>query len=156
MKDERLAVAIWEKVSPADTQLLHAVAEKSSGKNSSSETSCIENSHASTDDADCSVAEAGVTCKEIAMRANDIRSCGKNGDLKGAIKVFERLGTQASNTLIWNSMLDSCIECKDMQKAVEFFDQCRANNLADVISYNTMMKGYLANGQEGEAKKAPR
>jgi len=87
------------------------------------------------------------------MRANDIRSCGKNGDLKGACKVFDRLGSQSNNTLILNSMLDACIECKELEKAIEYFDQTRTNGLADVISYNTMMKGYIANGQEGDAKK---
>jgi pentatricopeptide repeat protein len=95
----------------------------------------------------------GSSSKEITMRANDIRSCGKNGDLKGATKVFERLGSQASSTLILNSMLDACIECKDLEQAITYFNQTRNSNLVDVISYNTMMKGYIANGQEGAAKK---
>merc|ERR1719201_351502 len=87
------------------------------------------------------------------MRANDIRSCGKNGDLQGAIKVFERLGEQAESTLIFNSMLDACVECKDLTKAVEYFERAKQSNLLDVISYNTMMKGYIANGQEAAAKQ---
>jgi len=90
--------------------------------------------------------------KEIAMRANDIRSCGKNGDLKGAIKVFERLGDQANNTLILNSLLDACVECKDIDKAIDYFNAPELCNVADVISYNTMMKGYIANGEEPKAK----
>jgi pentatricopeptide repeat protein len=90
--------------------------------------------------------------KEASMRANDIRSCGKNGDLRGATKVFERLGKHANSPLIVNSMLDACIECHSMGKAIEYFAQARENKVADVISYNTMMKGYIANGQEDKAK----
>jgi len=97
--------------------------------------------------------EVSSTTKEIAMRANDIRSCGKNGDLKGAVKVFERLGSQAHSTLILNSLLDACVECKDMAKAVEYFNQPELHAVSDVISYNTMMKGYIASGQEVEAKR---
>lgn len=97
--------------------------------------------------------KADASRREIAMRANDIRSCGKNGDLKGAIKVYDRLGDQAKNTLIMNSMLDACIECADLDKAIQVFSEIRSHELADVISYNTMMKGYISNGQEAEAKR---
>jgi len=87
------------------------------------------------------------------MRANDIRSCGKNGDLKGAMKVFDRLGNHANNPTILNSILDACIECKDIAKAIDYFKQPELNGVADVVSYNTMMKGYIANGQEAQAKQ---
>mmetsp|Transcript_23221 Transcript_23221/g.37138 ORF Transcript_23221/g.37138 Transcript_23221/m.37138 type:complete len:919 (-) Transcript_23221:95-2851(-) len=93
-----------------------------------------------------------ISQKEIAMRANDIRSCGKNGDLRGAIKVFERLGPKAENTLLVNSMLDACVECKDLSAAVDYFSTAKKRGVADVVSYNTMMKGYIAAGHEGEAK----
>merc|ERR1719463_157662 len=50
-------------------------------------------------------------------------------------------------------MLDACIECKDIQRAIDYFQQPELNGLADVISINTMMKGYIAAGQESAAKQ---
>jgi len=88
------------------------------------------------------------------MRANDIRSCGRNGDLAGALKVFERLDQQtADTTLVMNSVVDACIACKDLNKALDYFNQAQSRELADVVTYNTMIKGYLANGQEDAAKQ---
>jgi len=91
--------------------------------------------------------------KKIAMRANDIRSCGRNGNINGAIKVFERLEDGADNTLVLNSMLDACVECHDLEKALFYFNRARCLELADVTSYNKMMKGHLAQGQEAAAKR---
>jgi pentatricopeptide repeat protein len=87
------------------------------------------------------------------MRSNDIRSCGRNGNLNGAIKVFERLGHERDNTLVLNSMIDACIESQEVEKALVYFNRARNLKLADAISYNRMMKGYLAQGQEVAAKQ---
>jgi pentatricopeptide repeat protein len=59
---------------------------------------------------------------------------------------------KTDHVLIYNSVLDACVECKDMQKAFEYFDEARQSNLADVVSYNIIMKGYLAHGQEEVAQ----
>lgn len=91
--------------------------------------------------------------KRVAMRANDIRSCGRNGNLKGAVKVFEKLGDQAENILVLNSIMDACVECHDIAKAFHYFNHAKALMLADVVSYNKMMKGYLSIGQEKEARQ---
>jgi pentatricopeptide repeat protein len=99
----------------------------------------------------CSTSKA-LSSKEVAMRANDIRSCGKNGDLRGAIKVFQRLGHQGESAVLVNSMLEACVECKDLKVAQEFFNQANKLGVADACIYNTMMKGLLAQGQEKEAK----
>lgn len=95
----------------------------------------------------------GAAPKDIAQRANDIRSCGRNGDLRGAIKVFSRLGEQANHTLILNSLADACVECKNLEHAIEYFDRSRSLGLADVFMYNTIIKGYLARGQEAMARQ---
>jgi pentatricopeptide repeat protein len=160
LKDSRLASEIFEKVSTADARYLRGVVENLSSDDLKEESTSIGSDRTNspeeltTGPSDYNQREAfNATSKEIAMRANDIRSCGKNGDLKGVMKVFDRLGSQANNTLIMNSMLDASIECKDLDKAVELFDQTRSGNLADVISYNIMMKGYIGAGLEGEARK---
>jgi pentatricopeptide repeat protein len=96
---------------------------------------------------------AGRVNKRIAMRANDIRSCGRNDNLKGAIKVFDKLGEQGQNTLVLNSLLDACVECHDLQKAIHYFNHAKELQLADVVTYNKMMKGYLSQGREKDAKQ---
>jgi len=154
MKDSRLAAEIFEKVSKTDAVFLRNIVEKSATTDADGtllDATCLGGDSERNVDGNSELSH--VTNKEIAMRANDIRSCGKNGDLKGATKVFDRLGSQSNDTLILNSMLDACISCKDFDKATETFNQARHQNLADVISYNTMMKGYIANGQEGLARK---
>jgi pentatricopeptide repeat protein len=93
-----------------------------------------------------------LSSKEVAMRGNDIRSCGKNGDLRGAMKVFQRLGSQAEHPVLVNSMVEACIECKDMKVAQEMFLQAKKLGVADATVYNTMMKGFIANGLESTAK----
>jgi len=95
----------------------------------------------------------GRTPNNVAMRANDIRSCGRNGNLNGAIKVFEKLGSHADNILVLNSMLDACVECQDLAKTEAFFERAIRSGVADTVTYNKMMKGYLAHGQEPAAKR---
>jgi len=145
VKDSSLTAAIYQKVSPVDAAILRdeVLEGPSVGIESSSalDDLCHVNYHNPQ------------SCKEISMRANDIRSCGKNGDLQGAIKIFDRLGSLANSTLILNSVLDACVECKDVEKAVKYFNQPELNGLADVITFNTMMKGYISIGQEGQAKQ---
>jgi len=146
-----LAAVILQKVSSTDAALLQGVFEKVSAaiKEGSYDGTSLETAPEAPEYSP----KDPNNCKEITMRANDIRSCGKNGDLKGAIKVFERLGNQANNTLILNSLLDACVECKDIDKAIDYFNSPELSNVADVISFNTMMKGYIANGEEPKAKK---
>lgn len=166
MKDSSLAAEIFERASGFDTAYLREVVEKATlavkeGRDTNLDDTTYgvygekpEMSNSADAFAEINSLKETVSpsCKDVAMRANDIRSCGKNGDLKGAIKVFERLGPQSVNTLILNSMLDACVECKDMQKAIEYFEEPELNAVADVISHNTMMKGYIACGQESKAK----
>lgn len=163
LSESNLTQHIFDKVSSADTEYLRNVVERTTAaiKEGISDIASLETTSGGSSErssspdeiVDAKTTYGSVMSKDVAMRANDIRSCGKNGDLKGAMKVFDRLGSQANNALILNSILDACIECKDMNKALEYFNQPELQGVADVISYNTMMKGYIANGQEASAKK---
>jgi len=164
MRDSSLAAEIFERASGFDAAYLREVVEKATlavkeGRDSNLDDTSFGERQERINPPDQSAEINSLketispSCKDVAMRANDIRSCGKNGDLKGAIKVFERLGHQSTNTLILNSMLDACVECKDMPKAIEYFEQPELHAVADVISHNTMMKGYIACGQEAKAKE---
>lgn len=90
----------------------------------------------------------------IATRANDIRSCGRNGDLAGVLKVYDRLDSQtADSTLVMNSLVDACLACNALGKAAGIFERAKILKLADTVTYNTMIKGYLASGQEDAARQ---
>jgi hypothetical protein len=126
LEQANLAAEVFEKVSANDASYLRGMVENMTGTTggSSLENICLEGVERSNCNSDAiydAKHSKDIPAREVAMRANDIRSCGKNGDLRGAIKVFDRLGSQANNALILNSMLDACVECKDMEKAIEYF-----------------------------------
>jgi len=123
MKDVDLAAEVFEKVTDSDAATLRNVVEKESANASNP------------------------TCAQ----AREIRACGKNGDLKGAVAVFERQSVDGMTTLMYNSILEACVECGNLGKAVDFFNLAKGSDLADVVSYNTIMKGYLASDQETQA-----
>eukprot|EP00933_Yihiella_yeosuensis_P022223 TRINITY_DN17492_c0_g1_i1.p1 TRINITY_DN17492_c0_g1~~TRINITY_DN17492_c0_g1_i1.p1 ORF type:complete len:862 (+),score=242.26 TRINITY_DN17492_c0_g1_i1:277-2862(+) len=83
-----------------------------------------------------------------------IISCGKDGNLRGAIGAFQKAKESGVTltTLMYNCLLDACIECKDLRQALRFFAEMKEAGLADLVSYNTMMKGHLSN-DSGKAAK---
>jgi len=81
--------------------------------------------------------------------ARDIRACGKSGNLQGAIELFDNAGGHAKSSFSLNAMLEACIECGNIKMAADYFS--KAESVADVVSYNIMMKGYLAQGDETTA-----
>lgn len=83
---------------------------------------------------------------DLTVKAKAIRTCGKMGDLDGAIAVFDELGRNGlgKSCLVFNSLLDACVECGDMEKALSYFRQAKAKGVTNVVSYNTLMKGFAA------------
>jgi len=169
MEESTLVAEIFEKVTHSDAASLRGMVEKATatkeGDVGSMEVESLERStspdasaeiHHQQDLKDTTLGSMdrfhsrGVF--EIARRANDIRSCGKNKDFKGAVKIFDRLGNEANITLIVNSMLEACVECNEIDKAVDYFHIAKRHNIADIGSYTAMMNGYIARGQEAEQK----
>jgi len=131
LKEVDLAAEVFEKVSESDAAALLIAVEKAASGGATGkvrETSSMDGS-----------------CREI-------RTCGKNGDLPGAINTFEEESKRAQNTKLYNSIMDACIECASIEKAMEYFADAKINGSADVISYNTAIKGYLAQGKIAAAK----
>mmetsp|Transcript_109733 Transcript_109733/g.189848 ORF Transcript_109733/g.189848 Transcript_109733/m.189848 type:complete len:719 (+) Transcript_109733:155-2311(+) len=89
---------------------------------------------------------------DVARTAKVISSMGKEGRLWEAVEIFDRLkrgaerGLAAPTTLAYNCLLDACVQCKSMDLALKYFSEVKDVGLADIVSYNTMMKGHLANG----------
>merc|ERR1719498_963877 len=89
--------------------------------------------------------------KHVAM----MRARSKENDLEGAMQVFRKL--QASGVqltaLAYNALLDSCVQCGKVNVALQHFQEMKDLGLVDVVSYNTLLKAYLKQGQIVKARK---
>merc|ERR1719388_112860 len=82
-----------------------------------------------------------------------IRARSRDNDLEGALQVFRRLeATGAPGLLVYNALLDACVQCGRVSTALTHFKEMKANGLVDVVSYNTLLKAYLRNGQLSKAR----
>lgn len=82
---------------------------------------------------------------DIAKHVAMIRSCASEGNLDGAHAVFESL-VQCStelNSVVYNAVLDACVECRDLRRAEAWMERTKAAGMADVVSYNTLIKAHL-------------
>lgn len=176
LKEPSLAAEVLEKVTSTDAATLKCKASLASPSSSTIAPSSMSDSNSTSprnssdeeapkrnssygeapspkDGGDVGKERRPGVAREVGMRANDIRSCGRNRDLDGALKVFERLNQEtADNTLVMNSVVDACVACKDLRKAVHYFERAKSRKVADTVTYNTMIKGYLASGNENAAR----
>mmetsp|Transcript_53895 Transcript_53895/g.157224 ORF Transcript_53895/g.157224 Transcript_53895/m.157224 type:complete len:1072 (-) Transcript_53895:98-3313(-) len=86
-------------------------------------------------------AAPGDTAKHISM----IRTCASKGNLEEAMKTFSALeasGAELTHSL-WNTALDACVECRDLRRAEALMQRMEAAKVADVVSYNTLIKAHL-------------
>merc|ERR1719261_2205057 len=89
--------------------------------------------------------------KHVAM----MRARSKENDLEGAMQVFRKLqssGVQLT-ALAYNALLDSCVQCGKVHVALQHFKEMQDLGLVDVVSYNTLLKAYLKQGQILKARK---
>lgn len=84
-----------------------------------------------------------------------IRAYGRAGDLQGAVKVFERL--RASNSSlpaqVHNCLIEAYIQCDNIPAALEHFWQSAHAGIADVVTYNTVLKVLLGLRRHDEVQK---
>jgi len=84
-----------------------------------------------------------------------IKACGRKHDLRGAKQAFDRLKQSGAplSPLIYNCLLDACVQCGDMKAAEEYFGQMKQLECADVVSYNTLLKSYLQMNRSDAAER---
>merc|ERR1719182_1043219 len=89
--------------------------------------------------------------KHVAM----IRARSREHDLEGAMQVFRKLQTSGVQltSLAYNALLDSCVQCGKVNVALQHFKEMKDLGLVDVVSYNTLLKAYLKQGQITKARK---
>lgn len=82
---------------------------------------------------------------DTALHVSLIRSCAVQGSLQDAMSLFHALqvsGAQMTNS-IYNSTLDACVECHDLDAAQKLMNMMVVEGYADAVSYNTMIKAHL-------------
>eukprot|EP00746_Dinoflagellata_sp_MGD_P158203 gnl/MRDRNA2_/MRDRNA2_86416_c0_seq1.p1 gnl/MRDRNA2_/MRDRNA2_86416_c0~~gnl/MRDRNA2_/MRDRNA2_86416_c0_seq1.p1 ORF type:complete len:1075 (+),score=265.47 gnl/MRDRNA2_/MRDRNA2_86416_c0_seq1:152-3376(+) len=84
----------------------------------------------------------------------EIKLCSRKRDLRGALGVFNRLKSNGIplNSLIYNCLLDACVQCNDLSGALEHFETMKKMDFVDVVSYNTVLKAYLGLNKVEEAQ----
>jgi len=90
------------------------------------------------------------TAKHIAM----IRTCAAKGNLDGAFSVFagvESAHGELSHSL-YNSVLDACVECRSLDRAETWMQRMKKEGVADVVSYNTLIKPQLKSERYDRAR----
>jgi pentatricopeptide repeat protein len=92
-----------------------------------------------------------IACGDQGKQAKAIRTCGKEGNLQEAITMFEAL--KHPNALVYNSLLDACVHCNDLPSTLKYFHNAKAESLADVVTYNIVIKGQLATGNSRAAQQ---
>lgn len=89
---------------------------------------------------------------DIVKQAKAIRSHGKEGNLQSAVDLFNAQ-KQQGNSLLYNSFLEACVLCNDLQMALQYFQEAKELGFADTVTYNTVMKGQLAVGDSRAAHR---
>merc|ERR550514_1392699 len=91
---------------------------------------------------------------DVEKHATMIKSCGSQRNLQGAKRVFDNLKRSGMpmNSLIYNCLIDACMQCGDAEAALEHFEQMKQLDLADMVSYNTVLKAHLRLGRFEEAR----
>merc|ERR1719335_883085 len=84
-----------------------------------------------------------------------IRNCAAQGSLQGAMSVFNSLEQSGVdlNSVIYNTVLDACVECRDLKAAESWMDRMKKDNMMDVVSFNTLIKAHLQNGGFDKARQ---
>jgi pentatricopeptide repeat protein len=91
---------------------------------------------------------------DIAKHITMIRNCAAEKDLKGAVSVFTSLEQSCVdlNPVIYNTVLDACVECRDLKAAEKWMQKMKEADMNDVVSFNTIIKAHLQHGNFEKAR----
>ena len=91
---------------------------------------------------------------DIAKRITVICNCAAQNDLQGAVSAFDSLEKSGvdMNSIIYSSVLDTCVEWRDLKAAEAWMEQTENVGMMDVVSYNTLIKAHLQTGNFDKAR----
>jgi pentatricopeptide repeat protein len=92
---------------------------------------------------------------DIAKHITMIRSCASDNNLQGAMEVFNSLEQSGIdlNPVIYNTVLDACVECRDLKAAEAWMEKMKNVGMTDVVSFNTLIKAQLQNRNFDAARR---
>jgi pentatricopeptide repeat protein len=95
-----------------------------------------------------------VSPSDVAKHISMIQNCASEKNLAGAINVFESLKRSGVdlNSVVYNTVLDACVQCTDFVAVEEWMEKTKKAGMADVVSYNTIIKAYLLDGRPTKAR----
>merc|ERR1719353_394442 len=140
----------YVKASPPSTK---GQANESSPKSSSRPKTPSSRASSPELDGNEDSASTSVPVADVAKHVAMICARSRDNDLEGALQVFRRLeSTGAPGLLVYNALLDACVQCGRVSTALTHFKEMKAQGIVDVVSYNTLLKAYLRNGQLSKAR----
>jgi pentatricopeptide repeat protein len=91
---------------------------------------------------------------DIAKHITMIQNCASGNNLKGAFSVFESLERSGVdlNSVVYNTILEACVQCRDLQAAEAWMEKTKEAGMADVVSFNTLIKAHLLNHKHAKAR----
>jgi len=91
---------------------------------------------------------------DVGKHITMIRTCAAENDLQGAMCVFKTLeeGGVDLNSIIYNTLLDACVECRDLKAAESWMEAMKNKGMTDVVSFNTLIKAHLQSGNFAKAR----
>merc|ERR1719272_836203 len=100
---------------------------------------------------ECVKADKRTNCvgnADVTKHINMIRNCAAQKDLKGAVDAFDSLQKSGVglNPIIYNTVLDACVQCHDFSAAEAWVEKSKTAGMADVVSFNILIKAHLQTG----------
>jgi pentatricopeptide repeat protein len=91
---------------------------------------------------------------DVAKHLSMIQNCASEKNLSGAVDIFQSLKRSGVdlNSIVYNTLLDACVQCKDLRAVEEWMEKTKEAGMADVVSYNTIIKAYLQDGRPSKAR----
>mmetsp|Transcript_132906 Transcript_132906/g.284060 ORF Transcript_132906/g.284060 Transcript_132906/m.284060 type:complete len:962 (-) Transcript_132906:50-2935(-) len=80
-----------------------------------------------------------------------LKSFATDKRLDDALALFEASSEKTS--WLYNAFLDACVECGDCTQAQCIMDELISKNIADAVTYNTMIKAHLVSGHPKRARE---
>jgi pentatricopeptide repeat protein len=84
-----------------------------------------------------------------------IRAAGRDRDVDRAFAVLEKLKASAipADIAAYNCVVDACVLAGDMKRAHGLLEQVKQTGCVDIVTYNTILKGYCSNGDLAKASE---
>eukprot|EP00933_Yihiella_yeosuensis_P083741 TRINITY_DN97_c0_g1_i1.p1 TRINITY_DN97_c0_g1~~TRINITY_DN97_c0_g1_i1.p1 ORF type:complete len:878 (+),score=204.69 TRINITY_DN97_c0_g1_i1:230-2863(+) len=91
--------------------------------------------------------KAGPPEQEVNQTIKSIRDAGKAGHLDEAFQAFKGYTNQDQiPAILYNCLIQACMDCQSLESAAVVFAKLKSAAKVDVVSYNTMIKGYARDG----------